>query len=51
MIPPSPQLLPDTLPLAIIFDWDNTLVDSWECLHASINVTLVAMGQRPWTNE
>lgn len=36
-------------PQFLIFDWDNTLVDSWACLHRSINITLEAMGQEPWT--
>jgi len=36
-------------PRAIIFDWDNTLVDSWSTIHAANNAALVAMGQEPWT--
>jgi phosphoglycolate phosphatase len=35
-------------PKAIIFDWDNTLVDSWACIQASMNATLIAMGHPPW---
>jgi len=42
---------PAALPRAVIFDWDNTLVDSWACLHASVNITLEAMGHPPWTLE
>jgi phosphoglycolate phosphatase len=36
-------------PRAIVFDWDNTLVDSWETIHGALNTTLVAMGHAPWT--
>jgi phosphoglycolate phosphatase len=38
-------------PKGILFDWDNTLVDNWGAIHAAINLTLVAMGHRPWTLE
>jgi phosphoglycolate phosphatase len=38
-----------TPPRAIVFDWDNTLVDNWAAIHAAMNVTLVAMDQPPWT--
>lgn len=36
-------------PRALLFDWDNTLVDSWSIIRHSLNVTLVAMGQAPWS--
>jgi phosphoglycolate phosphatase len=36
-------------PRAVLFDWDNTLVDSWETLRVAINAALVAFGQTPWT--
>jgi phosphoglycolate phosphatase len=36
-------------PAAIIFDWDNTLVDTFPTIHAAMNHVLVAMGQEPWT--
>jgi phosphoglycolate phosphatase len=36
-------------PRAIIFDWDNTLVDSWPTIHEATNHCLVAMGKEPWT--
>ena len=42
---------PTALPRAVIFDWDNTLVDSWGIIHASLVVTLEAMGHTPWTVE
>jgi phosphoglycolate phosphatase len=38
-------------PRAIIFDWDNTLVDSWGTIHASLVETFEAMGHEPWTLE
>lgn len=37
------------LPAAALFDWDNTLVDSWPVIHDAMNVTLGAMGHPPWT--
>ena len=36
-------------PKALLFDWDNTLVDTWEIIHRALNVTLEAMGHAPWT--
>lgn len=36
-------------PRAILFDWDNTLADNWQAIHAAMNATLIAMGQEPWT--
>ena len=38
-----------TRPRALLFDWDNTLVDSWGAIHHALNVTLGAMGHEPWT--
>jgi phosphoglycolate phosphatase len=38
-------------PRAAIFDWDNTLVDSWGCIREALNSTLVAMDHEPWTEE
>ena len=43
MTPPAPR--------AIVFDWDNTLVDTWHQLHHVINHTLEAMGHPPWSFE
>ncbi len=37
------------LPRAVLFDWDNTLVDTWPVIIDAINTTLVAMGHAPWT--
>jgi len=46
-----PQKLPDSLPVphAILFDWDNTLVDSWGVIHDALNLTLKTYGHKPWT--
>ena len=38
-------------PRALLFDWDNTLVDTWSVIHHALNVTLEAMGHEPWTLE
>lgn len=38
-------------PRAILFDWDNTLVDNWETIRLALNMALTAMGQAPWTLE
>lgn len=43
MRPPTPR--------AIVFDWDNTLVDTWLQLHHAINHTLGAMGHPAWSFE
>jgi phosphoglycolate phosphatase len=45
-------MIPDLIaPQLILFDWDNTLVDSWQCIHTAMSATLTAMGQTPWTIE
>ena len=36
-------------PRAILFDWDNTLVDTWTVIHRALGVTFEAMGMLPWT--
>lgn len=38
-------------PRAVVFDWDNTLVDTWPTIHRSLATTLEAMGHRPWAFE
>ena len=38
-------------PTALIFDWDNTLVDSWGTIHAALNSMFAEMGHPPWTLE
>ncbi|HEV2678550.1 MAG TPA: HAD hydrolase-like protein [Aliidongia sp.] len=36
-------------PRALVFDWDNTLVDSWGTIHAALNTMFARMGHEPWT--
>ncbi|MFQ5784161.1 MAG: HAD family hydrolase [Alphaproteobacteria bacterium] len=38
-------------PRAALFDWDNTLVDSFGVIHKAYNETLAAMGLPTWTYE
>lgn len=38
-------------PKAIIFDWDNTLVDTWPLIHLALTETMQAMGHEPWSLE
>lgn len=35
-------------PQAILFDWDNTLVDTWPVIHAALEHTFIHMGMEPW---
>lgn len=43
--------IPKDKPKAILFDWDNTLVDSWEAIYKSLHITFETMGIPPWTIE
>jgi phosphoglycolate phosphatase len=36
-------------PRAILFDWDNTLVDSWTTIHEALNVVMTAMEKPAWS--
>ncbi len=36
-------------PEAIIFDWDNTLVDTWPVIHAALAETFRHFGREPWS--
>ena len=38
-----------TKPQAIIYDWDNTLVDSWPPIQDALNTTFVAFNMPPWS--
>jgi phosphoglycolate phosphatase len=38
-------------PKAILFDWDNTLADTWPTIHSALEQTFVEMGHTPWTLE
>jgi phosphoglycolate phosphatase len=42
-----PQGLPR--PRAILFDWDNTLVDSWATIHEALNLVMTAMEKPLWS--
>ena len=37
------------LPRAILFDWDNTLVDSWPTILDALNTTFEAFDMAPWS--
>jgi len=45
----APQGL--TRPRAVLFDWDNTLVDSWTTIHEALNAVMAAMEKPLWTLE
>lgn len=49
--PPPPAHAPLTRPRALIFDWDNTLIDSWATIHAALTTTFSRFGLTPWTLE
>lgn len=38
-------------PRAVVFDWDNTLVDSWAAIGEAMNVVLRAFGRVEWSHE
>lgn len=38
-------------PKAILFDWDNTLADTWPTIHGALTETFVEMGHEPWSLE
>jgi len=40
--PPAP-------PIALLFDWDMTLVDNWRAIRHALNAAQEAMGHDPWT--
>lgn len=40
-----------TPPKAIVWDWDNTLVDGWPAIRAGLNAALRDAGQPEWTLE
>jgi phosphoglycolate phosphatase len=47
----APELAALSRPRAIIFDWDNTLVDSWGTIHDALNFLMAAMEKPLWTIE
>jgi phosphoglycolate phosphatase len=38
-------------PKAILFDWDNTLADTWPTIHQAMSETFIEMGHEPWSME
>ena len=38
-------------PRAILFDWDNTLVNTWPTIVECYRDTFVALGREPWTAQ
>ncbi len=38
-------------PEAILFDWDNTLVDSWAVIFDALNFTLKSFDKEPWSMD
>ncbi len=40
-----------TPPKAILFDWDNTLVNTWPTIHQALQETFIAWGMTPWSLE
>lgn len=38
-------------PEAILFDWDNTIADTWAVIYTAQYNTFVEMGEEPWTLE
>jgi phosphoglycolate phosphatase len=38
-------------PHAVLFDWDNTLVDNWGAIRAALNSALRAFGLPEWTTD
>jgi phosphoglycolate phosphatase len=42
------NLTKNNKPKAIIFDWDNTLVNTWPLIQSAIDNTMVKMGKEPW---
>jgi phosphoglycolate phosphatase len=46
----SQPTVPDPArPQAILFDWDNTLVDSWTTIHEALNHVMAAMDKPLWS--
>lgn len=38
-------------PKAVLFDWDNTLVDTWPVIHHALNETMRFMNHAEWSLE
>ncbi|MGL4426936.1 MAG: HAD family hydrolase [Alphaproteobacteria bacterium] len=48
---PVPSCFPQQRPKALLFDWDNTLVDTWLTCYEALNKTLLFYGHVPHTPE
>ncbi len=44
-----PHFYPKKLPKAILFDWDNTLVDTWHVTYSALSTALQELGRDPLT--
>jgi len=49
MPPGSEESAPLRPPRAILFDWDNTLVDTWATIHEALNFLMRAMEKPEWS--
>jgi phosphoglycolate phosphatase len=45
----APRMPDAARPQAILFDWDNTLVDSWAVIHEALNHVMAAMDKPAWS--
>jgi phosphoglycolate phosphatase len=46
-----PRMIRLPKPAVILFDWDNTLVDTWPMIHKAINMTMRHMEHPEWSFE
>ncbi len=46
---PASEPRSDKVPRAILFDWDNTLVDNWPSIHEALNATFARFDKPQWT--
>lgn len=51
LVVPGRRWLGGDPPTAILFDWDNTLVDGWAAIRAGLNAAFRAFGLREWSEE
>lgn len=42
---------PDARPVAVLFDWDNTLIDGWAAITAGLDAAFDAFGLPRWTEQ
>jgi phosphoglycolate phosphatase len=47
----SPPKINLPKPVAVIFDWDDTIVDSWQTAMIALNAALTGMGGTAWTDD